>query len=352
MIIPLLSRHAQELQELLKNFKRIAVIHHWDSDGLASAALIGRYLSKFNVDTSFHIPKIGIYAIEAINLSEIKEQEPEALLILDYGIPVSHIEKLESLLGVDVIVVDHHINDVRSKSFFNPIAEGLSEDEYPSTTWVLRDLIDVEDSLDLVALGVVGDLGKRLEDKALKGIIEGFISKFGLALDDIYEASNLVDSCYRLLDYSSIHYARRLLEDRGVEGVLRSPILDEKLLELKDEVDRALHSLKLIENGRSIKIFELATKSYITSLIGRELAHKFKNSIIMLIHEVKGLGLTYIYVRSLKFNLRGVLEALRKDQSMNIGGKDKVFVVTCPANCKDHVMLIYDKLIELIGDVG
>ena len=336
----------------MKRFKSMAIIHHWDSDGLASAALIGRYLSKINVKASFYIPKIGIYAIEAINLREIKEQEPEALLILDYGIPVNHIEKLENLLGVDVIVVDHHINDVRPKCFFNPIARGSREDEYPSTTWVLRDLIDVEDSLDLVALGVVGDLGKRLEGKALKSILEGFISKFGLTLDDIYEASNIVDSCYRLLDYSSIHYARSILEDRGVEGVLKSPFLDEKLLELKNEIDRAKRDLRLVEDGRLIKVFELATKSYITSLIGRELAHKFKDSIIMLVHEVKGLELTYIYVRSLKFNLRGVLEALRKSGDINIGGKDHVFVVTCHANCGDYVMLIYDKLHELIGDVG
>ena len=350
LITPLSIRQVQDLKGELKNSKRMLVIHHWDSDGIASAALIGRFASKLGVDVRFHVPKIGLYSIEAIDLKLIDDYEPDVLLILDYGIPLRDVEKIERVLGVNVVVIDHHLNEVRSKGFFNPVAYGSSEDEYPSTTWVLRDLIDVRESLDLVALGVVGDLGKRLEVKKFKGEIERYALKFGLTLNDLYRASELVDSCYRLFDYDMICHARDLLKREGVNGVLRSCLLDEELQKLKFEVENAYLNLRLIKDGGLIKVFELKSHSYITSLIGRGLANKFENSIVMLVHKVEGLNLTYVYVRSNAFNLRGVLEALKKSD-VNVGGKDQVFVVTCPSDSNEHVERVYDLIVKVVGDV-
>ena len=174
--------------------------------------------------------------------------------------------------------------------------------------------------------------------------------KFGLTLNDLYRASELVDSCYRLFDYDMICHARDLLKREGVNGVLRSCLLDEELQKLKFEVENAYLNLRLIKDGGLIKVFELKSHSYITSLIGRSLANKFENSIVMLVHKVEGLNLTYVYVRSNAFNLRGVLEALKKSD-VNVGGKDQVFVVTCSSDSNEHVERVYDLIVKVVGDV-
>lgn len=70
------------------------------------------------------------------------------------------MDEVEKRLGVDVVVVDHHANAVRAQRFYNPVARGAAEDDYPSTTWVLRELMPRD-----TAIVVVSDHGT----KAMKG---------------------------------------------------------------------------------------------------------------------------------------------------------------------------------------
>ncbi|RLF20109.1 MAG: hypothetical protein DRJ68_05305 [Thermoprotei archaeon] len=336
---------SERFLELLTNYRRVAVVHHWDVDGISSSAILGRALFKLGVEAHYCVPKIGLYRPEAIDLEAVAKAKPRALLLVDYGLRVDYVDEVERRLGVDVVVVDHHANAVRAQRFYNPVARGAAEDDYPSTTWVLRELLKLDDDLDLVALGVVGDLGKSLEVKPIRRGLELMASKHGLSLEDLYEASNLVNSCYRLLDSHCIGEVRELLVERGVKGVLASCKLKEKAEELKREVERAAARIKEVFARGPVKAYELTSNSYITSSIGRELAYRHRESIVALVHKVESLGVTYIYVRSLKYNLRRALEELRA-KGLEVGGKDQVFVVTC-LNGRGEVDLVLEALTSI-----
>jgi len=89
----------------------------------------------------------------------------------------------------------------------------------------------------------------------------------------------------------------------------------------------SLDKLELLRNYDLLKVFKLRTRSYITSLIGRELAYRFSNSVVVLLHIVEKLDCKYIYVRSMRYGLRSVLSEI-KAHGLTVGGKDKVLVVT------------------------
>ena len=316
----------RKVAEELARASRVAIIHHWDTDGLTSAAITSRLLKSENI--LFLIPKVGYYSLSAIDINAIKEFKPDLTLVLDYGLPASEVRKLSRGVSSAIAVVDHHVNECADDMLFcNPLACGSSEEEYPSTTWVLKNLINAGSPDDLVSLGIVGDLGKALDTHPLKDWVEASVRRYGLTPQDLVSASELVDACYRLIDYECMEVARETLIKDGFTGVLRNELLESKLAVLKSEVREALSKLELSRDYGKLKVFKLMTRSYITSLVGRELAHTYRDSVVVLVHYVEKLGLEYIYVRSRKYSLRNVLEKL-KAEGLRVGGKDKVFVVT------------------------
>jgi len=325
LTIRLLS-NCRRVAEELARAGRVAVIHHWDADGLASAAVIARHLKSRSA--LFSVPRVGYYSLSAIDINAIKEFRPDLVLVLDYGLPASEVRELSRAVNSTVGVVDHHVNECADDILFcNPLACGSSEEEYPSTTWVLKNLINAGSPDDMVSLGIVGDLGKVLEDHPLKDWVDATARKYGLTLQDLVRASELVDTCYRLVDYECMEAVRNTLIEGGVAGILQSELLKSKLVALRSEVEEAIGKLELLRDYGILKVFKLRTRSYITSLVGRELAHRYWDSVVVLVHHVEKLGLEYIYVRNRKFSLRGVLERL-KAEGLRVGGKDKVFVVT------------------------
>jgi hypothetical protein len=312
----------------------LAVVHHWDSDGIASAAIVSRLRSN----AVFCVPRIGLFSGDAVPAFE----GCDGILVLDYGISVGEVEALEGRLGVPVAVVDHHVNGARERLFCNPVALGGREGEWPSTTWVMRWLLGLEGFDDLVALGLVGDLGFRAA---------GFLNRLDarLSLEELLLAASLVDSCYRAVDYEGIAYARRVLSDSGVRAVLRDDRLRGTLEGVEQEFSAVLGTLEPEVRG-SVVVYRVVTDRYLTSQLGRELAARHPESIVVLVNRVRRLGSAYIYVRSRRFSLRRVLERVRP--AMRAGGKDKVFVVSCRSNCEEELAELLPLLSERCEELG
>jgi len=319
---------------LLKKTESLAIVHHWDSDGVASAAIVSRLRSN----VVFYVPRIGLFSGDAIPLLK----GCDAVLLLDYGISVNEVEALEERLGVSVAVVDHHVNGVREKLFCNPVALGGSEEEWPSTTWVMRRLLGLKGFDDLVALGLVGDLGLRAA-----GFLNGLDA--GLGLEELLLVASLVDSCYRAVDYEGIAHARQILSERGVRAVLRDSRLRDTLEGVEREFSAVLGTLEP-EVRSSVVVYRVVTDCYLTSQLGRELAARHPESIVVLVNRVRRLGSAYIYVRSRRFSLRRVLERVRP--AMRAGGKDKVFVVSCRSDCEEELAMLLPLLSERCEELG
>ena len=319
---------------MLESAGKLAVVHHWDSDGIASAAIVHR----LRPDASFYVPRIGLFSAGA--LPEL--EGCDAVLLLDYGVRAREVEALEGRLGVPVAVIDHHVNEARGMLFCNPVALGGSEDEWPSTTWVMRRLLGLEGFDDLVAPGLVGDLGSRAAS---------FLDKLetGSSLEELLLAANLVDSCYRAVDYQGIARARQLLSEGGVQAVLRDSRLRGTLEEVEREFSAVLSSLEPEARG-VVVVYRAVTDFYLTSRLGRRLADRHPESIVVLVNRVRRLGSAYVYVRSQHLSLRAVLESLRA--AMHVGGKDKVFVASCRSDCEEELAELLPLLNECSKELG
>ena len=344
MTIRLLSNCKYVLRVITAS-EKVAIIHHWDTDGIASSVLIANTLMHRAKELLFHVPKIGFYTIESIDIERLGNFSPNIILILDYGISLQELKRLESILDAEVAIIDHHINEVWNGAFCNPIAFGYSESLYPSTTWIIKEFMGIRDANDVVTLGLIGDLGKLIESHRLKDYVLKTCREYDISLTDFFKAVNILDSCYKLIDKGCIEHAREVLMRQGIKGVLSNEILNDKLRLLRIEIEHALKNINLVKDHGIVKVFNLLSDYYVTSHIGREIAYRFKNNIIVLKHSIQKLGLNYIYVRSYRYNLRNVLEKLRHED-LCVGGKDHVFVITCMSSyCKelDTVLKILTK---------
>ena len=314
-----------DVARLVRRGRRVAVVHHWDCDGVASSALLTKLVDI--EELAFFIPRIGLYSVDAVPIKEIGSADPDLVILLDYGMSGDRVDELEKRLGKPVAVIDHHVVEGRSKAFCNPVASGFPEELYPSTTYVLfQELGAFNDRdkriLDLVALGIVADLGWRADLD-----LSRWLPSYSGSLEALRMAAAMVDSCYRLGDYACIDYARgKLLGD--IENVVNDPYLRSRYELVEREIRSALEHAAPTHAKGSTLVFEIDTSSYVTSAIGRELAKRYPRNVVVLVNRVRSLGMGYVYVRSASRSLRNVLTELRS-RGLVVGGKDRVVVVTC-----------------------
>jgi len=313
----------------------LCIVHHWDVDGVASSAIVAKI---FNI-TKFCVPKIGCYGIECIGT------EHSRYLILDYGIAP---KRSVGIVGV----VDHHRVELSNSdasdcvSLCNPVALGrYSENDFPSTTWVLARLIltdrEADSVKELVALGIVGDIGSRV---ASSSWLELVVKAFG-SVDRALRVARIVDACYQRCDYSCIDYVRRLLVECGVECIEEDSRLLDAHREIEEEFKKVLRNIVPIYVDSEIEVFRARSRFFITSRIGRYLADRNPDKVVVVLHHVEGLNEGFLYIRSHRRRLTEILHVLRALR-YNAGGKD--FVVA--AICRDPFCNDVEELVEtLVG---
>jgi len=321
-----LNKWREDITKLMKHAKRVAIIHHWDTDGIASAVLVSKLF--IHKSFSYYVPRIGLYELDAIDIRSIRNYSPDVIMILDYGVSEEVIEGLKRELEGELIVIDHHVTNLKGDLICNPVNIIHNKGGIPSTTWLIRDIFRIRRYPTLIALGVAGDYGRYLEKSNLLRIIKDMIREEGISIDQLIKASLMIDACYRCGDYNGIHHARQILMRYGVEKVLEDAMLKKNLKYINEEIHEVLSEITEVEIEGPIMIFEVKTSNYITSYLGRELAYKYNDRIIVLINYVKRLDISYIYVRSYKYSLNRALMELRR-KGLYVGGKDNVFVVTC-----------------------
>jgi len=318
------------IEGVLREGRKVYVLHHWDADGVASAAILLRVLGPRIVGMS--TPKIGVYGASALNLNEIKKSGADALVVLDYGArPDEVLARVPQ--GLQTFIVDHHAVELSYNArerCCNPVALGMGEAEYPSTTWVLYELLNTPfDIVDLVALGIIGDLGPALAMSEHVTFVDNVAAELNMTLNDFVRAAELIDSCYRIMNSECIKHAVQVLAEEGVKGALHDEVLVNAHESASRYVDSAYDRLQSLEEPcPGVKLWKLSLDSLVTSYVGRSLARAYPDNVILLAHNIPSLNVTYVYVRSYSVPLRRFLEKLR-EEGLSVGGKDMVFVVTC-----------------------
>src|SRR5216683_2809238 len=192
---------SQRLADAVERGEQVAIFGDYDVDGATSAAVLARFLRHGGLDPLIHIPD-RIFEGYGPNLEAIRalsERGAKLLVTVDCG--TTSIAPLEEArrLGLEVIVIDHHLADesLPPALVVNPnrlddlsrlghlAAVGLTFLTIVAVNRVLRrrsfwnplrgepDLLSL---LDLVALGTIADVAR------LEGLNRAFVAKGLLAM--------------------------------------------------------------------------------------------------------------------------------------------------------------------------
>ncbi|MET1128111.1 MAG: hypothetical protein ABWW70_02190 [Thermoproteota archaeon] len=340
----------RELRGLLEGDQRVFLVHHWDADGVASAALFKRHLGGRVVGHA--VPTIGLYSADAV------PQPPpgvDAVLVLDYGVSGSEYEKLAERLEVQLYALDHHrVQPPRRglAGYCNPVAFGeAGENSYPGASILAYEVLGAPEApgdMLLAALGGVGDLAPYVDSgrghpglDRLRKLLRGAQASLP-ALRSLAEA---IDSCYRLLDTRCL--ARAV--ERAAENphaLTRDPELASALKRARSLVEEALASLEPLRAAGALKAYRLVMDAYVTSAVGRRLAAQNPDAVVVLVHFIPRQGRAVIYIRSVSRSLVQLAERLR-GKGVKAAGKESVVVVDVAASSKEAEALAEEILKEV-----
>jgi hypothetical protein len=314
----------------LKKNDRILIVHHWDCDGICSAALVRRYLLEINNDIRIFTETgdIGKYYLTPEKLKAFKLIQPDHIILCDYALARSDILKLKAL-AQDLIIFDHHKQEeVRQAVHINPFLVGDIEGlMYPSTGWVINSHLCRPQEI-LAVLGAVGD-----QEDLVRGdiIIKRVLEENGLDFDRAQEIAANIDSCYITGDKAHIRRLVRLLSDISFDVKM---LLDDKsLLDNRQKIGSYVRDIvegdKDVDEDKKTVYVSYGSSYHIISSVTRELARRFPGYLVIVLND-PGTGEANIYFRTRRdMDLRPVIDLAHK-KGYNAGGKKEVAGVILP----------------------
>jgi len=168
------SEAARLVSETAKEGSQILVLTHFDTDGLASAGILGAALSRF--DASVHIRAVDGLDENVLNSAPV--DTADLVVFADMGSGM--LELLNSKVGKKALVLDHHqpVGKPEEKVVHvNPHMfgfDGAREVSGAGMAYLVARAMDTKNT-DLSALGVVGALGD-MQDRGEKRSLHGLNS--------------------------------------------------------------------------------------------------------------------------------------------------------------------------------
>lgn len=295
-----MKKAAARIASAIINKEKVAVFGDYDVDGATSTALLKRFFRDLGRDVEIYIPNRMLegYGPSAAAFQKLKDNGNTLIITVDCG--TVSFEALEHAhkMGVDVVVLDHHLGPATlppAHAIVNP--NRVDDDfEYKSIAAVgvsfltlvavrseLRDAgfftdagpeIDLMKYLDLVALGTVCDV------MSLTGINRAFVTQGLKLIASRSNAGLAVLSNVAKLDASPHSYhlgfvigPRINAGGRVGEGMLGSELLStddsDKALEIAMKLEklnderRAIEAITIEEVFRSIEENKLYEKPII-----------------------------------------------------------------------------------------
>ncbi len=262
---------SHSLWDALRGAGSIGILHHWDADGISSAAAVISLAEGATCRNA--IPAIGDYLGLRAPAEQLMGHRPDLLLGLDLSAPGEVLEEIGRAAGsTPAIWIDHHSKPPtppEGVQLYHPEAMGLERP--PSNSWFLAGLLGREPGL-LGAAGACGDLGEGLPTGPWASRVQGEAARAGLTLEQLFVLTDLLDSSYRSDSPRGVIEAPRILADN-----LSSPL---RLLEIeawrrnKSAVDREIERIlgEPVEERGDIFIKSFNSRMHLTSIVARKLA--------------------------------------------------------------------------------
>ena len=268
--------------------ERICIFADYDVDGATSSALLKNILSEFNLEIDIYVPDriIEGYGPNKVAIQKIKDSGINLIITVDCGSVAFEALEHAALLGLDVIVIDHHLSmDILPKAVavINPnridqesdcknlaavgvaflfvvaLISELKKNNFFSKNNVIEP--DLLSQLDIVALGTVCDVMQ------LTGLNRAFVSQ-GLkvaklrrnvgyrALCDVAEIGEAINSYHLGFILGPRINAAGRVGNSHLGASLLSTKSDIEALNIAKELDKHNNERKVIE----LKVLEEAKK--------------------------------------------------------------------------------------------
>lgn len=315
---------------------KVLLLHHWDTDGIASATLLLESLEDREVEIETFTPTIGNYLIDSSDKESIEKIDPDEVIVVDMALPSESVKFLSGFGPVKIF--DHHLQQKHDVELhYNPIIEGASPEEYPSATWVVTDFLDRKFDF-LTVLGAFGDREEKLKenDLAMK-TVEKVLSDLDVDFDDLLDPVELIDTLYKMGDRDSVTEMPWFL--KGVKEpreILEREDLRENWRKLKEAIEREVEG-DLVKVKEDVLYREMTSPYNIISTVTRRLAWSREDKKVVVSNSEYQKGKSQIYIRGPLENSETVIEEM-KGKGYSAGGKSDVVGMVVPEEDEEEVL--------------
>ncbi|MBD3163949.1 hypothetical protein GF323_02005 [Candidatus Woesearchaeota archaeon] len=220
------------------------VIAHFDADGISSAAILARMLSKEG--RMFKLSFVS--QLNKKNLEIISRERHEIVMFADVG--AGNISDIESMLkGKKVIILDHHICQKKdaNATHVNPMLFGVEEKMSGSMICYLfaSSICDMREMSGIALAGAAGDgygEGKAYERIAEDAVSEGIVEK----AENSYKFKNQDEGMKDIKSFATVLNACGRLNKGaiGAGACLGDKGMKEKAMECYDEYKAGIRKAK------------------------------------------------------------------------------------------------------------
>jgi len=304
------------------------IIHHWDTDGITSAAI---YI-KLQGDDELFTPKIGNFYLDTEDFDEVKNARK--IVILDMNLP----DAVKLCKYADVYIYDHHrASKVEcAKEHYNPYLLGMA---YPSCTTVLMERFSYEPDY-LVALGIIGDKGPGAKKIREWEIVERVMKKENLRENELQLAVELLDSSFKMNNRDEVVENVHLVL-QGIKEVIKNDKLHRNLEFISNEIEK--WSQRAEDMGPYMYL-EMQSPYMIISAVTRRIAWG-RNKPAMVVNHKDDRDEFYIRFPNHEHSALPLID-IAKNRGYNAGGKDEVMgAILPPGNAKEFAK----EVLEVLG---
>jgi single-stranded DNA-specific DHH superfamily exonuclease len=305
------------------------IIHHWDTDGICSAA---KLVKALNINDFVNMsPDIGDFSFSPRIKESIKEHDE--IYVVDLNLPkeVKDTDK-------KITFIDHHIQGRIENPLveqINPLVDGKDPSDYPSCTTVLSDHFNDWDILSV--LGAVGDVGdKAFDHSKVKEVLEST----NFAPEDIHRIVSLIDANYLAVDLSEVEDAVKTV----LCSVPNELLEIRKWIERKKDIENTIQKcLDQRERRGELTVIDFSSPYNIISKLARKAVWEMGYEGALVINrEFHGKGQTYFRISSKaadRIDMASIIARL-KEIDINAGGKREVLGSVYPAERVEEVLEI------------
>lgn len=308
------------------------IVHHWDTDGIASAALLVRALDLEDF-TNLTAP-IGEFRFDERIWKAIGRAEK--LYILDFNVP-PEVEKVK----VPTLFIDHHTQPRIKNPLVEQVNPSLEGEYYPANSLVVSEYFGIWNAWS--ALGVVGDIDERAFEIEAVGKL---LKSEDLTREDALRLVELIDSNYIAMDRGAVEEAVKILLESDIKDLLGYEPWLKKAEAIREAIKSATSS---VEEKNGFAFVEFESPFNVISKVARKLVWKlgYRGAVVV---NKNFHGKAQVYFRispkeAERINMGEVIARL-KELDTNTGGKREVLGCVCERDKIDNVLAIINEYLR------